>query len=226
MKRNITSHFLKINLFVLITFFFASCGGEENTTTQEQKTVAAPVKTTPPKVEKYAKPAIKQYHVSTLEHQELAYLSIDKAFTFVAAGNEQLNGELKGVKRKYTNATGRLTYVVKHSDDGFKLRDSLETLRWKVKVYPEKIKIADNEEMNNSFEIKRTDNFKIKIEQHGSELFKWKVAQANESGKTNLMDQFMITGFDNKLSSGVLLLKNIPQIEQYVIAVELLDKGQ
>lgn len=226
MRRNITSHFLKINLLVLITLFFASCGGEENNSSKEQEAIVEPIETSPPKVEKYAKPAIKQYHISTLNHQELAYMSIDKAFTFVAAGSNQLNGELKGIKRKYINAAGRITYIVKHSDDGFKLRDNLETLRWKVKVYPEKIKIADNEEMNNSIEIKRTDNFKIKIEQRGSELYKWKVAEANESGKTNLMDKFLITGFDQKLSSGVLLLNSIPSIEQYIIAVELLDKGK
>jgi hypothetical protein len=57
-----------------------------------------------------------------------------------------LRGETRDSgKRKYHIDKGAVLFEVKPNDEGgFKLRTADGTLRWKVKVTPEKIKISDN----------------------------------------------------------------------------------
>src|SRR5436190_18940894 len=62
-----------------------------------------------------------------------------------------LHGRLKGDKRKYESLE------VKFGGEGFKVRTLDGKLLWKVKVTPDKIKVSNNEQNNNPFELKIKD---------------------------------------------------------------------
>lgn len=86
--------------------------------------------------------------------------------TFVENGAQhRLAGELRDSgKRKYSLDGGPVIYEVKPGDDGgFKLRNADGSLRWKVKITPEKIKISDNEENEHPFELKVKDANRVKV---------------------------------------------------------------
>ena len=79
-------------------------------------------------------------------------------------------GETKGDKRKYTLEGGSQIAEVKAKDaDGFKVRTNDGKLLWKVKIAADKIKISDNEENQNAFEIKKKDDG-AKIERNETKL--------------------------------------------------------
>src|SRR5215212_4754859 len=83
----------------------------------------------------------------------------------IAYGAQKLHGEQRDTgKRKYTVDGSVVKYEVKPNDEGgFKLRTADGKLLWKVKVTPEKIKISDNEENNNPFELKVRDGDRVKV---------------------------------------------------------------
>ena len=67
-------------------------------------------------------------------------------------------------KKKYYDSSNAVVYEVKYKDDAFKLRTPSSDLIWKVKLYENKIKISDNEENENPYEIKKLDNGESKLE--------------------------------------------------------------
>ena len=69
----------------------------------------------------------------------------------------------KADKKKYFDASDNVVYEVKYKEDGFKLRTASSQLLWKVKLYDKKIKISDNEENINPYEIKIMDNGEAKL---------------------------------------------------------------
>ena len=70
----------------------------------------------------------------------------------------------KADKRKYYDQNNNVVYEVKYKSDGFKLRTASSTLLWKVKLYNDKVKISNNEENLNAYEIKKVGANEIKLE--------------------------------------------------------------
>ncbi|PKQ70908.1 tetratricopeptide repeat protein [Raineya orbicola] len=135
--------------------------------------------------------------------------------TFERAGSEMiihyegtlLKGKTKSAeKNKYTDAQGTNIAEVKAKDsDGFKVRTpDGQTLLWKIKLAGDKIKISNNEENRNPYEIKRKEN-KIKISKNDVEITELK-------GK-------------DKFSEAVMYLTDIPKPQRYIIVAELLMRN-
>lgn len=132
-------------------------------------------------------------------------------------------------KRKYT-VDGAGLYEVKPGEGGFKLRNADGTLRWKVKIAPEKIKISDNEENNDPFELKVRDGDRVKVvapgdRELGNVRFDRAAARTeieNAASKT----LFRVDGPKPSGAYGVLLLEAIPENERAILLAEILSRGR
>jgi hypothetical protein len=150
----------------------------------------------------------------------------------IAAGGQKLHGETRDSgKRKYSIDGGSVSYEIKPNDEGgFKLRTADGKLRWKVKVTPEKIKISDNEENNNPFELKVRDGDRVKVVAPGEKELgnvrfdraASKIEVENAAGQK----QFEIATGTPSGAFGVLLLEAIPQQERAILVAEILSRGR
>lgn len=123
-----------------------------------------------------------------------------------------LHGRRKGEKRKYESVE------VKYGDEGgFKVRTLDGKLLWKVKVTPEKIKVSNNEENANPFELKIKDA-KIKVYAPGEKLLGEVRARADH---VEVGDHFRAAGTNAAPFYGVALLDGVPPRERAVIFAEL-----
>jgi hypothetical protein len=118
-------------------------------------------------------------------------------------------------KRKYTLDNGPVFLEVKPHEEGFKVRDPNGTLRWKVKIDGDKVKVSDNEQNANPFVLKNG-----------------KVLDANEQELGRVQDG-QVTGANKSIvyrftapttAPGVLLMAKIPAQQQAVIIAELLSR--
>lgn len=144
-----------------------------------------------------------------------------------------LRGESKDSgKRKYTVDGGAVVFEVKPDNDseGFKVRNPDGSLRWKVKLEPQKVKISDNEQNDNPFELKMREGDRLKVVAPGDKELgnvrfdraKTKTEIENASGAT----QFVVEGSRPSRAYGVLVLDAIPAVQRYIIAAEILARGR
>ena len=152
---------------------------------------------------------------------------------FAEAGQQRkLRGEPRDSgKRKYSVDGGAVTYEVKPDDDsdGFKLRTADGALRWKVKVAPEKIKISNNEQNDNPFELKVRDGDRVKVvapgdREVGNVRFD-RAASKTEVENADGKKMFSVDGPTQSGAYGVLLL-DIPQTERVILLAEILSRGR
>jgi hypothetical protein len=117
-----------------------------------------------------------------------------------------INVVMKGEKNKYQNTQGIGIAETKAKEaDGFKVRTpDGQTLLWKVKLDAVKVKISNNEENKNPYELKKKDG-KIKISRNGVELANLK--------KTSTF------------SEAAMYLTDIPKEQRYILVIELLMRG-
>ncbi|HUR83470.1 MAG TPA: hypothetical protein VM733_22130 [Thermoanaerobaculia bacterium] len=147
----------------------------------------------------------------------------------IAYGGQKLHGEQRDTgKRKYT-VDGALKYEVKPNDQGgFKLRTADGKLLWKVRVTPEKIKISDNEENTNPFELKVRDAGRVKVVAPGDkELGNVRYDGTNiEVENAGGQKQFSIPAKASSGAYGVLLLDAIPAEQRAILVAEILSRGR
>ena len=140
----------------------------------------------------------------------------------VKAGNEMLNGMYKGDKAEYRNLDGKLFYTVKQDADGFKIKSGDRTVL-KVKWdYPDKIKLADNDEMNNVFEIKLNENDKYKISQNEKLLEEYKLSYT--ANKVWEGPEMKYSGLESSLAAGIFSVPLCTPIEK-MIAIATLKRA-
>ena len=155
---------------------------------------------------------------------------VDIAYTD-RAGKHALRGEEReSGKRKYAVDGGPVAYEIKPAEDGggFKLRTAAGQLRWKVKVYPDKIKISDNEENKNPFELKVRDGGRVKVmgpgeREVGNVRFD-SAASRIEVQNASGAKQFEVASAAASGAYGVLLLDSIPQPERAILVAEILSR--
>ena len=135
-------------------------------------------------------------------------------------------------KRKYQLDGGPVLFEVKPDDDsdGFKLRNADGSLRWKVKIAPEKIKISDNEQNANPFELKVRDGGRFKVvapgdRELGNVRFD-KAASKIEVETAGGNTLFVVEGSQSSGAYGVLLLDRIPEVQRYIVLAEILSRGR
>jgi hypothetical protein len=153
-------------------------------------------------------------------------IDIKNSVVEIQIGGTKLVSEAKGDKRKYGSAAGEVALEVKHNEaDKFKVRTADGALIWKIKLDTDKIKVSDNEENNNPYQLKRGDN-KIKVKDAADvelgdvQVKDGKVVVA-AAGKSFIIET-------NQLSAayGVLLMEKLSDRDKFVIMAELLAKGQ
>jgi hypothetical protein len=154
---------------------------------------------------------------------QIAQQGSDVSITYNdGASNQTLIGRVKDSgKRKYALA-GTVIYEVKRSDDGFKLRTEDGKLLWKIKNKDAKIKISDNEENKNPFELKIRDE-KIKVVDATDKLLGEVKADA---GGVKIVDgagkaKYRSTIFKPEPYLGVAVIDAIPAPERAIIMAEL-----
>lgn len=151
--------------------------------------------------------------------------AIEIAFTAADGTKGVLHGATReSGKRKYSVGDGGVLYEVKPGDDlGFKLRMADGKLRWKVKVAAEKIKVSDNEENNNPFELKVRDGGRFKVVAPGDRL----VGNVRADGVEDATGKTMFTVAGKPSAGyGVLLLDGIPELERYILVAEISARGR
>ena len=148
----------------------------------------------------------------------------------IVFAGQTIRGEIRDSgKRKYSVGGSAVAWEVKPSDEGgFKLRTADGRLRWKVKVTPEKIKISDNEENRNPYELKVREGGRVKVVGPGEKelgnvrFASSKIVVENAAGEK----QFEIPATSASGAYGVLLLDAIPPQERAILVAEILARGR
>jgi hypothetical protein len=150
----------------------------------------------------------------------------------VADGTRRvLRGEEKeSGKRKYRIGDGPVLLEAKPGDGGgFKVRMPDGTLRWKVKIGADKIKVSDNEENRNPFELEPKGNERTKVKaadghELGAVRFDSRASRSSVEDATG-KSLYTVDGAHPSPAYGVLLLDGIPETQRYVILAEILARG-
>lgn len=206
-----------------LLLLLASCGGER-TETAESRAPETPAATAPAPAT--AAPASSSSQLTSVTEEDR---TVTIAFTENGQERELFGEPRDSGKRKYTLGDGPVLYEIKPGDDqGFKLRAPDGSLRWKVKVTPEKIKISDNEENERPFELKVREPNRVKVFAPGDrELGNVRYAPGQIEVET-AGGRVIFTTDSPKPSGayGVLLLEGIPERERYILVAELLSRGR
>jgi hypothetical protein len=152
--------------------------------------------------------------------------NIEIAFVATGGAKRMLRGNKReSGKRKYSVDNGPVMFEVKPGDDlGFKLRLADGKLLWKVKVAAEKIKISNNEENQNPFELKTRENNRFKVVAPGDrELGNVRDGAVEDASGKAL---FNTTSKKPSAGFGALLLSDIPEIERYILIGEIVGRGR
>jgi hypothetical protein len=176
-----------------------------------------------------AAPATASTPASTSSMQ-VPVVTLDGENVDIAFAGQKLRGEIRdNGKRKYSLEGGSTAWEVKPGDDGgFKLRTADGRLRWKVKVAPDKIKISDNEENQNPYELKVREGGRVKVvgpgeKELGNVRFAGtKIEVENAAG----VKQFEVSATAASGAYGVLLLEAIPAQERAILIAEILARGR
>ncbi len=138
----------------------------------------------------------------------------------ISSNNANYTYKSKPDKHKfYTN--GSMKYEVKFKEDAIKLRDKNSNLLWKVKIYPDKIKISDNEENANGFVVRPYED-KIKIKRNEEELYRVNIE--GTSIKVNDKATYTLSSEQNSYLYAILAINEIPNEHKLFILAELLNK--
>jgi len=146
----------------------------------------------------------------------------------IQAGALHLVGETRGEKRYYHRGKGGAAVVeVKSDGDGFKLRTPDGKLAWKVKFGTDKIKVSDNEQNANAWEIKtgHTDKAKV-VDGAGKDVGEVRYADKIKVKDGAGAERFVVENGARSSAYAGLLLANVPEPERLVIVAELLAKGR
>ncbi|WP_282049914.1 hypothetical protein [Maribacter aquivivus] len=138
----------------------------------------------------------------------------------IVANNTNYTFKSKPDKHKFY-ANGQMKYEVKFKEESFKLRDADSDLLWKIKIYPDKVKISDNEENENAFEVRPYDD-KIKVKRNEEELYRVNIE--GNSVKVNDTEAFKLSSNQQSYVYAILAIDEIPNEHKMFIIAELLNK--
>ncbi|MDW7694501.1 hypothetical protein R9C00_07100 [Flammeovirgaceae bacterium SG7u.111] len=203
----------------LVLLAFCACSDKKESVQNEEQ------------VEQLATPdaapvsSVKEFYISNKENISLAVVTVDGPSLNINVGGEMLFGDLKGEKRKYYDQQNQLVYSVKHkAGESFKLRDKDEKLLWKVKVAGDKVKIANNEEMTNPYQINVYEEGRVKLklgeEDRGSIRYEKGAAMMEVNGT------YFLRNFTGSHAPGVLMISEMDETEKFVICAELAKLGK
>jgi hypothetical protein len=222
-----------VSWLIAAMILFTACGGKEEPKENapppsEAQEPTAPASATQPAPNEYTQ----QIKIKTPDDVRVVEIK-NGTQTKIEIGPEGstqiLRGEMRSNgKRKYEMEGGKVIAEVKADEDAFKLRSIDGKLLWKVKLDPDKIKISDNEENQNPYELKMRDD-DVKVEENQTEL--GKVNFYSDRAKVKVKDAGGAELFESNtdqrsVAYGVLLMSRIPDTERYIIMAELLARGR
>lgn len=146
--------------------------------------------------------------------------SFDLSPLKIVVNNIKYTHKSKPDKHKFY-ANGTMKYEVKLKEESLKLRDKNSKLLWKVKIYPDKIKISNNEENENAFVIRPYDD-KIKVKRNEEELYK--VNLEGTIVKVNDKEAYKLSSSQESYVFALLAIEEIPNEHKLFLLAELLNK--
>ncbi|MGD1843277.1 MAG: hypothetical protein ACFB0B_20645 [Thermonemataceae bacterium] len=160
-------------------------------------------------------------------NQEMVKVQVvDPSTVQVSFGGMSLTGEAKGEKRKYKDDTDFTILEIKSKEpQKMKLNTNDGRMLWKLKISGSKIKISNNEEGENPFELKQNDEGKIKVKYQGKELGSVQLSEGKVKIKKAEEEAFTIATDQNSYAFALMVIDEIPAEEKYVLMAELLARG-
>lgn len=151
--------------------------------------------------------------------------SLSENETSITVNNRNITGRLsKNEKTKYYNESGDVIAEVKYKETGFKLRKPDGTLLWKIKVKENKVKVSDNAENQNPYEIKKKEGgYKVKRmeQEYGKVTFDGNHVKVKSKSGTYKLESNI-----DSYAYGVLSIDEIPAEHRMIIVAELLKGKQ
>ena len=209
---------LMSTLLILVACKYESAPPQEVAKVASVKTSETPVAATAP--------AAGDVVIRRIDGTEVAVVRKSGERVEIRYGTNVLTGELRDSgKRKYRSGSGPVLFEIKPGDDaGFKLRTEKGELRWKVKITDDKIKISDNEENRNPFELKLKEGDRVKVMAPGERQLGSVRGMTVEAAKKT--DMFRVDGGASSAAYCVLLLDPIPETQRYILLAEILARGR
>ena len=217
MSEKTKSFYSFLALLLLISFILA-CRSSSTTPTKTQPN-------NPTSTNNYST----KVKIKTPADKDVVEIKIGGDDTKIEYSGKVVRGDLKDSdKRKYSLEGGSQIAEVKMKDaDGFKVRTNDGKLLWKIKISNDKIKISDNEENQNAFElVKRDDGAKVEQNENKfGEVKFYKDRQKVKVKDANDKELFDSNTDRYSVAYGVLLLDKIPEDLRYIIIAELLARN-
>jgi len=208
-----------IHTYILVIVLLLGCNSNNDSTTGITTTIEKPSE----EVSASASYTTEKFvYINNAENTNLAEIKVNEKEISINTPELNLFGILKEDKRKYYDQKNMHLYSVKYKDDGFKLRDGTESLLWKIKMYDDKIKIANNEEMSDAFAIKLKEDNRIKVEQAEEEIFSLRIP-SDASAPVKIGVEYLVSGLGYSTAAGVLKLEKLAPDERFVIIAELVN---
>ena len=214
-------------VILLMGFMLSACGGKSNHNTESNTSTSQKNATTTSNESNPTANSPTTFIPLDIKLDDKNFgniASIGENETTITVKNQNITGRLsKNDKTKYYNASGDVIAEVKYKETGFKLRKPDGTLLWKIKAKENKIKISDNAENQNPYEIKKKDGrYKVKRmdKAYGKVTFDGnQIKIKSESGTYTLESN------TDSYAYGVLAIDEIPAEHRLIIIAELL-KGK
>lgn len=231
MKRFDRPHPFLFTLLLLFPLLFMACGGESNSEESSSDPDAQPEKVE--SLDDFEKPKAASEHtlaivwVKNPQGEKLGGISADhNPVIYLGAESKQVLSRIKGDKRKYEMLDGEVLKV-SYKEDGFKLKKESGGLLWKVKIKEDKIKIADNEESENPYEIRFKDADRSKLKHLDQELgeSKWD-AKGSQVEILSPGAGFTVEASAYSPAYAALLIEEIPFEQRLILITELLIQAQ
>lgn len=222
MSRTFTLPFI----FILTFFLFQACGGSEADTSASKEDSAIglsnagdPASSTP------STSSVPKIEITDVGGKLVGTIDMSGSNPIVKTEAGEFRSKIKGEKRKYSDGNG-LVYAIKYKTDGFKLRTEDGQLIWKIKHSQEKIKVSDNEENLNPYEIKPKEEGRVKVKRNDEEVGSARLRAAENKIEVSagpLAYDLATTEFH--MGFGVLAIKEVDLTQRLIIVAELIDRG-
>ena len=225
MQQNLLPLYKKIShlcVYSIIALTLLSCGGKKTNNTNNTTSTTTSENTTTTTNTNSAPPAPIEIKLGDNTFGEIS--SLNENETTIKLGNKLITGRLsKNDKTKYYDPAGDVIAEIKYKETSFKLRKPDGTLLWKVNINDNKIKVSDNPENKDPYEVKKKEGV-YKVKRHNEELGKVTFDGNNVKVKTP-EGSFKLVSNNDSYAFGVLAMKKVPAEHRLIIMAELL-KGK
>lgn len=231
-----TNRIILIICLGILSFLFYGCGEEKKTSENKVKKN----ETENLRTAKSAEMAVKdvEFTFKSAENKNVLvikrYADHDKIELerpnglFVMKARSNKEGSRKYKESSDNESEKELVAEVKSKPDSFKLFDKNNKLLWKVKIHENKIKISDNENNENAFEITKVDATRCKVKDRKSNLLgdvKYYDKNSKLKVKNDANKEILITkDSKNIFAPGAILFEEIPVEFRTIIISEMLRR--